>query len=50
MFIGPNGDAALLLQRLLQAKAHDGLRERSAGKRAMDWSGVGHLISELDDA
>jgi hypothetical protein len=33
-----------LLLRLAQAKAHAGLRERSAGIGAFDWSGVDHLI------
>ncbi len=41
VFGSPNGDTALLL-RLAQAHAHDGLRKRSAGSGAMDWSGVGH--------
>jgi dCTP diphosphatase len=33
-----------LLLRLAQAKAHDGLRERSAGIGAFDWSGGCHGI------
>jgi len=44
VFGSPNGDAALLL-RLAQAHAHDGLRKRSAVSGAMDWSGVGHLVT-----
>jgi hypothetical protein len=50
MFNNPIGRATLLLQLSLQANAHGGLRERSAGMETMDWSGGGHWIVEWDDA
>jgi hypothetical protein len=42
-FAKPNGQAALP-QHLLRAKAQAGLRERSGGIVAMNWSGGGHWI------
>ena len=47
VFIDPDGHALLL--RLAQAKAHGGLRERSTGIGAFDWSGVNHG-SGVEDA
>ena len=42
VFGDPNGHAGALLLRLAQAKAHGGLRKRSAGIGAFDWSGGCH--------
>ena len=44
MFNNPKGRAALELQHGLQAKAPSGLRVRSAGQVALDWSGGSHWI------
>jgi hypothetical protein len=50
VFINPNGHVGTLLLHLsAQAKAHGGLRERSAGG-GFDWSGGGHGLSEKQDA
>jgi hypothetical protein len=50
VFIDPNGHVGTLLLRLsAQAKAHGGLRKRSAGG-GFDWSGGDHGLSEEKDA